>query len=609
MFKRLHHNKAVSSAGALHALALQASASGSARALTHSVESSDHSADASEKEEDLEPLPVVFESKVDSAMTDLCHKFLELSRQINSVPQGNFKPVADSNEVVEVRHVQSGDHKQVEITLRTEVVVDDISRAKKEAMLSLEADVQRLRKTIATLEADSKALQEKIQVTEDEGQTELLGAQMTQMLVTLGKHKTNLKRLFGQREADVMLKTDKTSTRVLLQVDKTQSCTVKEKKKLSFDHACLVALGGEGQRGLECLSSVEQFETIDNAWQNKQSMSIERSGCAATVVGNNIYVMGGSDKHENELKSVEKYDMVAGTWELVAPMISSRFGLTCTVLDGSIYAIGGDSGESILGSVERYEVAKNKWSVVGNMHHRRICCAAAMLGGKIYIVGGEGRVGGPMAAVEYYDPKTDSWHQAQPMLTKRSGCCAVSTGKCMFVFGGNDGTARLNSVERYDEKEGKWKMMAHMSVARTQAAATIMDGYIYVAGGMDGEDNILDSMERYNPQTNFWDNLRTSPLSSERYAFSLVTGVSYSNGINKVIGQCVKNNTENLLNSGVALPSVSKVTGGLLTSSGCRPGPAPSDLDQPAGSGLPSPTLEPVGMNPAYQRVTELDHM
>ena len=73
--------------------------------------------------------------------------------------------------------------------------------------------------------------------------------------------------------------------------------------------------------------------------------------------------------------------------------------------------------------------------------------------------------------------------------------------------GGHDGQSYLNSIERYDPQTNQWSSdVALTSTCRTSVGVAVLDGFMYAVGGQDGV-SCLNVVERYDPQ------VRCGPLT------------------------------------------------------------------------------------------------
>ena len=57
----------------------------------------------------------------------------------------------------------------------------------------------------------------------------------------------------------------------------------------------------------------------------------------------------------------------------------------------------------------------------------------------------------------------------------------------LYAVGGHDGQSYLNSIERYDPQTNLWSSeVAPTSTCRTSVGVAVLDGYLYAVGGQDG---------------------------------------------------------------------------------------------------------------------------
>ena len=70
---------------------------------------------------------------------------------------------------------------------------------------------------------------------------------------------------------------------------------------------------------------------------------------------------------------------VAGTWEAIAPMSCKRGGCAAAVLQNRLYAVGGFDGSTGLQTAERYDPATNTWEAIALMNCKRSSFAAGVL--------------------------------------------------------------------------------------------------------------------------------------------------------------------------------------------------------------------------------------
>jgi N-acetylneuraminic acid mutarotase len=110
------------------------------------------------------------------------------------------------------------------------------------------------------------------------------------------------------------------------------------------NHTAGGAIGGKfyvagGRSGILAASALEVYDPQTNTWTILSSMPTGRSGIAAGVLNNKLYVFGGEDPRL--FSEVEVYDPATDTWQQVAPMRTPRHGIFAAVIGNVIYIPGG----------------------------------------------------------------------------------------------------------------------------------------------------------------------------------------------------------------------------------------------------------------------------
>ena len=149
-----------------------------------------------------------------------------------------------------------------------------------------------------------------------------------------------------------------------------------------------------------------------------------------------------------------------GTITPLPEMYSTRSEHSASVLNGSIYVIGGrDVYGSIIGSVERFDVEAQEWIRVAAMRTDRALSGSAVLDGNIYTIGGSSNTN-VLGTVECYNPGVNKWIRMEPMIVPRRQPHVVAVDGFIYVFGGfNRDKMPESSVERFDPKTGTWKQV------------------------------------------------------------------------------------------------------------------------------------------------------
>ncbi|XP_052737831.1 uncharacterized protein LOC112047458 [Bicyclus anynana] len=174
------------------------------------------------------------------------------------------------------------------------------------------------------------------------------------------------------------------------------------------------------------------------------------------------------------------------------------------------YGVSGNTGKDIC----RFDPVTNSWDLVGELPEPRHHHSVAFLRGRVFLVGGadprEDDLRGKSVVVSTvwsYEPVTRSWYSESGLAIPRKNFGLVVHRMALYAIGGQDKKGRvLRSVEKFDPKTGSWSEVRAMSTARMAAAATKYRDYIWVAGGMTGEKRrpVCISVECYSSKTNQW---------------------------------------------------------------------------------------------------------
>ncbi|NXB71997.1 NS1BP protein, partial [Donacobius atricapilla] len=264
-------------------------------------------------------------------------------------------------------------------------------------------------------------------------------------------------------------------------------------------HGRLIAAGGYNRE--ECLRTVECYDPEKDSWTFIAPMRTPRARFQMAVLMGQLYVVGGSNGHSDDLSCGEMYEPEIDDWTPVPELRTNR----CNAGEASAAP-----GLGAANSATSYSLAIHSsinrsvcwWltvlALVAGRHQSAVC----ELGGYLYIIGGA-ESWNCLNSVERYNPENNTWTLMAPMNVARRGAgVAVRDGK-LFVAGGFDGAHAVNCVEMYDPARNEWKMMGSMTTPRSNAGITTVANTIYAVGGFDGNE-FLNTLEVYNPESNEW---------------------------------------------------------------------------------------------------------
>lgn len=188
---------------------------------------------------------------------------------------------------------------------------------------------------------------------------------------------------------------------------------------------CVYAVGG--WEGKSRLDSVERYDPELNSWSFIPPLKMAVTSPAVVAYRGSLFVTGGAILEDGDgIELVQRYDWVTGCWQEMSSMLIPRSGSAACVLGNYIYVVGGwHASTENTNKVERYDVARNKWEFVAPMLERRYRPAAAALDGKMYVLGGEEGLDRHHDSIECYDPVTDTWTHAGSLTSHRSWLSAV----------------------------------------------------------------------------------------------------------------------------------------------------------------------------------------
>ncbi len=156
----------------------------------------------------------------------------------------------------------------------------------------------------------------------------------------------------------------------------------------------LVVIGGVGDNGK--VRTVEVMNTETREWFTASSLPFAPTSATVTIVGDNIYLVGGTGMTRLVLtcsltallQSCQPQPQTPSLWHRVAD--SPVYLSTCVSLDGKLVAVGGcDSDMNSTDAVYTYNPPTDSWKVISYMNTaRRRCLTAVLPGDRLMVVGG-----------------------------------------------------------------------------------------------------------------------------------------------------------------------------------------------------------------------------
>jgi N-acetylneuraminic acid mutarotase len=206
-------------------------------------------------------------------------------------------------------------------------------------------------------------------------------------------------------------------------------------------------LGGRDEDGGSG-ASVATYRIGTNTWSVKSyepRVYVFNSNGVGRI-GNTLYISGGESYSGGSWfvdGSFSAYDPATNTLtQKPNPPKSTADGIT-GVIDGKLFVLPGICSTYFTGPTQcdheafrrlfRYNPATNLWATKKSSPHFHSYGAGGVIGGKFYVAGGEDTLG-LVAALDRYDPATDTWKTLAPLPVAGHARGAVILGKLFVVI-------------------------------------------------------------------------------------------------------------------------------------------------------------------------------
>ncbi|MEK2646228.1 kelch repeat-containing protein [Bdellovibrio sp. BCCA] len=298
----------------------------------------------------------------------------------------------------------------------------------------------------------------------------------------------------------------------------------------------VVIIGGVDDAGV-ILSDTTIYDPSSGpsgTFSNGAALAVARKSHTATLVGDRVFVIGGSTT-STVFKDTVIYDPSTNQWQTFADLQSGpRYLHTANIAGNYLVVLGGLSETTYLfpaNTPERLNISTFIWKSEGNMSASRFIPAAALLNnGKVFISGGvstEPTLTYPTSS-DIFDPATGNWKAAAPIPASRARSTATTlpNGK-VLVVGGQDDANILGTTVLYDPDSDSWSAGPSLTHPRSGHVATLLpNGKVLVIGGTgDFAGSVLiGEAEVYDPSTNTWSSGGTMPVPCFYPSATMVSG-------------------------------------------------------------------------------------
>ena len=134
-----------------------------------------------------------------------------------------------------------------------------------------------------------------------------------------------------------------------------------------FDDSLLILGGRTSFLSRDNLSSVVLYDIKKNECKQLSPLPYEVSQMATVMWGDNVVVIGGTDKHGRKLNTVIIYNVKTEKSHMLPPMKFKRSECTAVVIKNNIVVLGGQGNGEKLASVEAFNFERYNWEELPEM--------------------------------------------------------------------------------------------------------------------------------------------------------------------------------------------------------------------------------------------------
>ncbi len=248
------------------------------------------------------------------------------------------------------------------------------------------------------------------------------------------------------------------------------------------------------------------------------SMTVPRSGHAATLLPDGAILITGGQNGTLSLTSAERLDLLSLTFSpLISNLATARSGHTASALADQMHLLlAGENGGGTLTLAELYNPGTGLFSnILDTLSIPRAGqTATVLLDGRVLIIGGQGPTAADSSEVfdaqsvilfkPSFDPPEGSFILLPNLLStsRRNHTATLLPDGSVLILGGENDLGLLGSAELFDPTtETFTPLTALMTTPRAGHTANLLpDGRVLLLGGR-GTAGFLDTAEIFDPVT------------------------------------------------------------------------------------------------------------
>ena len=268
-----------------------------------------------------------------------------------------------------------------------------------------------------------------------------------------------------------------------------------------------------------------------SAWRGLRADPTPRQQVATTVADGTVWVIGGITEGAAS-NLMEGYDPAIDTWKTGIPLPVGLSHEMAVTYRGEIIVLGGWEAQggnlTAVSSNKVYAQRGGGWVELPPMLSPHVAGGAVVIGDQIIVSGGQAD-GKLNPTTEVFDGK--SWKKVADLPTPREHLAMATDGTFAYVAGGRDMSSDKNSaaLERYDPKTDSWAALAPLPAPRGGIGAAVADGRLVVAGGEE-PTSVDNTVFAYDIASNTWSDLPPMPTGRHGLSVSAVDKTVFAIG-------------------------------------------------------------------------------
>lgn len=257
---------------------------------------------------------------------------------------------------------------------------------------------------------------------------------------------------------------------------------------------------------------VDVLQVGTNRWSRAADLPDDapKHHLTATLFSGKLWVLSGFDGILGGsmpfIPKATAYVLEAGAWRRLRDAPTARGGATVQAIGGKLYVAGGAPTEEApsIAALDVYDPQTDTWSQRAPLPTPREHVASCVVGGRFVVIGGWNQKREVQAVVEAYDPATDQWTRLPDLPTARGGLGAVNVGERCYAIGGETWAtpppATFGAAEMLDPQTGRWAPLAPMPTPRHGLGLAVVGGEVWALGGGPRQGNSYTTViEAYRP--------------------------------------------------------------------------------------------------------------